>query len=303
MKENENRVQQEELFRRPPISTGSLGSSLFECITIDAADKEKMENRAELPVCVQAGAICLCLRGEGKIVINETVYHISQGDLMTILPNTIISVSSSSTDFVGYAIAASTRFMMNIQMSDVVKNYVYISANPILSIDQSEMNSIIEIGEALKRWRDRENHPFVKEIQQNLLTILCYEIHACYKMRIGAHGEHEVGNSRQSTICQDFLVLVERHAVEHRDMGFYADKLCITTKYLSVVVKRLTGRSPVDWIDRTVMLYARTLLSSSDMTVQQIAAELNFPNPSFFGQYFKRHDGCTPRQYRLQKRG
>lgn len=91
---------------------------------------------------------------------------------------------------------------------------------------------------------------------------------------------------------------MEECSTHHRDIGFYADKLCITPKYLSVVVKKVTGRSPVDWVDRSVMLYARTMLTSSDMTVQQIAAELNFPNPSFFGQYFKRHEGVTPKHFR-----
>lgn len=306
MEENEQIYQETKThtdsYKIPPISTGSLGNSLFECMRLDAATERKARERVktELPIAIQAGVICLCLRGSGKFVINEQEYTVNQGDMMTVLPNTIISVLASSDDFLGYVIAANVKYMMTLKITNSVQSYVNISSHPVLHIREHEMNSLIEIGELLKRKRDEGDHPYVNEVLEHLLKILLYEILACYERQsesvVGVVG----GKSRQNTICQEFLMLVERHAFEHRDVGFYADKLFITTKYLSVVVKKYTGRSPVEWIDRSVMLYARTLLSSSDMTVQQISAQLKFPNPSFFGQYFKRHEGCTPRQYRLK---
>ena len=131
------------------------------------------------------------------------------------------------------------------------------------------------------------------------MSVLCYEIYAIYRQNIRFDLQPR---TRQGALCQEFLALVEKHAIEHRDMGFYADKLCITPKYLSVVIKKISGYSPAEWLNRKVILYAKTLLTNSDMTVQQISAELHFPNPSFFGQYFKRHEGITPKQYRNQNR-
>ncbi len=286
----------------PFISTDSLGNSLFECVTLDANNPTVKENHNE-PRMIRAGVVCLCLRGRGTFVINDTQYNVEKGDMVTILSNTVVQVTYSSDDFIGYVIAASTKFMMNIQMSDVVQSYIYISSNPVLRVSDEQMNTIIELGEMLKRKRDKREHPFGEEISHHLLLVLCYELHAMYRDHIAA-GDRElaVGHSRQSVLCHEFLVLVEKYACEYRDMGFYADKLCISTKYLSVVVKKASGQSPVEWIDRTVMRYARTLLTSSDMTVQQIAAKLNFPNPSFFGQYFKRHEGVTPKKFRNKNR-
>lgn len=84
-------------------------------------------------------------------------------------------------------------------------------------------------------------------------------------------------------------------------MAFYARELCLTPKYLSSVVKKTTNRTVTEWINETVVLDAKTQLKSSQMTVQQIANYLNFPTPSFFGRFFKKHTGMTPKAYRLSE--
>lgn len=289
-------------FSVPTLSTDSLGNSLFDCVTFDGISSKYHGDPAE-PKFVSAGVICLCLRGNGTFVINDVTYRVEKGNMLTILPNTIVQVTSSSEDFIGYVIVANTQFMMSVQMADMVHSYIYISENPVLKISQEQIDNIIEIGEMLKRKRDERDHPYAKEIIYQLLGVLCYEMHALYRKHSSDIGGEVVARTRQSALCHEFLRLVEQYASEQREMGFYADKLCITPKYLSVVVKKASGLSPVEWIDRTVMRYARTLLTSSDMTVQQIASELNFPNPSFFGQYFKRHEGVTPKQFRTRNRG
>lgn len=283
------------------IETRSLGSSLFECVTIEPDNTSKISApNSEAPnIMLQAGAICICLRGGGEFLINNTHHKVVKGDMLTLLPNTIIGNVASSDDFIGYTIGINTNYLMNIQMSDIVKSYVTIMNSPILNLKDDQVQTIIELCEMLKHKREQTSHPFAEEICKSLLSILCYEIHAIYKQRLQL--EHHP-RTRQGALCQEFLSLVEKHATEHREMGFYADKLCITPKYLSVVIRKASGRSPAEWINRTVLLYAKTLLTSSDMTVQQISAELNFPNPSFFGQYFKRHEGCTPKHYRNQSR-
>ena len=83
-------------------------------------------------------------------------------------------------------------------------------------------------------------------------------------------------------------------------MGFYARQLCITPKYLTTLIKRISGLSVSEWIDNYVILEAKTLLKYSTMSIQEIAYYLNFPNQSFFGSYFKRNTGMSPSQYKAQ---
>lgn len=281
----------------PPIDADSLGNSLFKCITIDAENLKPKDNAS--PVLIQAGVVCICLRGEASFVINNNTHQFTKGDMLTLLPGTIMLRGESSEDFMGYAIGANFKFMTGIQMTDVVKSFVNISNNPVIALDGEQIQTIIELCEMLKHKREKKEHPFNHEISKNLLAVLCYEIHSFYQQQIPTDS---TPNSRQDALCQEFLMLVEKHAVEHRDIPFYAEKLCISPKYLSIVIKKASGRSPVDWINRTVMLYAKTLLTSSDMTIQQISSRLNFPNPSFFGQYFKRYEGTTPKGYRNRSR-
>jgi len=83
-----------------------------------------------------------------------------------------------------------------------------------------------------------------------------------------------------------------------RSPRFYADKLFITTKYLSSILKKVTGRSINSWLEEAIILGAKLLLKSTDLTVLQVSEELSFPNPSYFGRYFKKATGMTPKDYR-----
>ena len=83
-----------------------------------------------------------------------------------------------------------------------------------------------------------------------------------------------------------------------REIGFYADKLCVTSKYLSTMLKQETGMTALDWIEKHVVLYAKSCLSSTSMSIQEISDELDFPSQSVFGKYFKRVEGMSPKAYR-----
>ena len=95
-------------------------------------------------------------------------------------------------------------------------------------------------------------------------------------------------------------VMLGEHFREERSVGFYARQLCITPKYLTTLIKRISGQSVSEWIDNYVILEAKTLLKYSTMSIQEIAYYLNFPNQSFFGSYFKRNTGMSPSQYKAQ---
>ena len=104
--------------------------------------------------------------------------------------------------------------------------------------------------------------------------------------------------SRKDVIFEKYMREVLKHYKTERSVAFYADKLCLTAKHLSSVVKEMSGKTASEWIERFVILEARALLKSSDMSIQQIAEQLNFANQSFFGKYFKHHMGISPKEYR-----
>ena len=111
-------------------------------------------------------------------------------------------------------------------------------------------------------------------------------------------GKIIVTKTKRDDLFEAFYNLLLAHYKESREVGFYADKLCLTPKYLSAVIKDLTGKSAFEWINDYVTLEAKALLKSTNMTIQQISDELNFANQSFFGKYFKRLTGVSPKEYR-----
>ena len=99
-------------------------------------------------------------------------------------------------------------------------------------------------------------------------------------------------------IFQRFLSLLFKYYKKERTIRFYAGKLCLTPSHLTKIIKEASKKSVSNWIDEIVMMSAKAMLKSSDMTVSQISDELNFANSSFFGTYFKKRTGISPLQYR-----
>ena len=96
------------------------------------------------------------------------------------------------------------------------------------------------------------------------------------------------------------MELLQIYHKEQRSVGFYAEKMHITPKYMSSMMKQISGRSAAEWIDEYVILEAKNLLKYSGMSIQEITYFLNFSTQSFFGKYFKQHTGMSPSQYRMQ---
>ena len=97
-----------------------------------------------------------------------------------------------------------------------------------------------------------------------------------------------------------FINLLTEHHRKERRVDFYAEQLFLSPKHFSTVVKKVSGKTAGEWIDEYVILEAKALLKYSVMSIQEVAYFMNFPNPSFFGKYFKHHTGLSPSEYKMQ---
>ena len=107
------------------------------------------------------------------------------------------------------------------------------------------------------------------------------------------------GSSRDVQYFRHFVRELKKNFRTERSVGFYADRICVTPKYLSSVVRQVSGRGPMQWINECVIVEAKNLLRFSDMTIQEISRELNFPTQSYFGRFFKKHTGMSPKEYKM----
>lgn len=143
-------------------------------------------------------------------------------------------------------------------------------------------------------YNDRENR-FRNQIAKNHLQSFMLDIYdKCYRY----FDKHEIeGGSRQDEIFKNFVALVHENCISQREVTFYANKLCISTKYLTGICRSVTGDSAKKIIDDFAILEIKVLLQSTDLTMQDIADQLGFPDQSYLGRYFKRHEGISPREY------
>lgn len=105
----------------------------------------------------------------------------------------------------------------------------------------------------------------------------------------------------KSKLAHDFFCLIMQHYREHKDVAFYADKLCITSKYLSMVIKEVSGKTAKDWIVEYAILEIKAMLKNSTMNIQEISIKTNFANQSSLGRFFRKHTGMTLTEYRMHR--
>ena len=243
----------------------------------------------------QRATIVVCTSGSCRVKINLEVFEIKAPKLVTIMPGQIFEILSNVDTLEGCVVSLSKKFVDKVNLPGWHHQYMKMYNNPITDIDHNKLNSLLFFYAILHRAAANDKNPFRMQIIENLISVFYYG------------GVSSLDNSIESNlkynnhIVANFLELVQHHYREQRLIQFYASKLCITPKYLSKLVKEHTGRAAADWIEQHVILEARAMLQSSDMSIQQIATSLNFPNQSFFGKYFKRATGVSPKQYRAVK--
>ena len=104
--------------------------------------------------------------------------------------------------------------------------------------------------------------------------------------------------THKEQLTENFFRLLHESFSAHRDVAFYADRLCITSKYLARVIQQVTGQTPAYWITDFTIREAKTLLKSTTLTITELSERMNFPNSSFFARYFRRYAGVSPQEYR-----
>ena len=145
-------------------------------------------------------------------------------------------------------------------------------------------------------YQDRE-HLFRNTIIRNRLQNVFLEMYD----KVKRNNDKLVVDSvpgRQLEIFHRFITLVHDYATSQREVNFYADKLCVSTRYLSAITRHVAHASVKQIIDRMVVMEIRILLQSTDLSIQEIADRLSFPDQSYLGRFFKKHTGESPTAYR-----
>ena len=261
-------------------------------IVLDDLSKFKIPN--DSPIRLGAFTISLCLNGHITTDINMIWYDVQPGDMVITLPKDIIEHKDVSSDIRGIFFIVSQRFIEEAfpKIGEILPIFLYIQKYPKIELTANQCFNIQQFYDFfIQRLTDQS--VYRDKMISSILQALIYYISGLL-INSDKRGKKE----RKEELLSKFIQLIIKHYKENRTLDFYAEKLFISTKYMSDIIKKTSGLTAHDWIDRYTILEAKILIRSTNKTIQEISNELNFPNHSFFSKYFKHHMGMTPKAYR-----
>lgn len=240
--------------------------------------------------------IGLCTKGTIKYHLDTQKQFITPGDILIVSERHVVDHYQPSPDMEGLCMIMSVNFFHEIiqDVRDVSALFLFTRNHPVISLKRKEQEAFKEYFHVIQQKIGDKGNFFRKDLVRTLLLAMLYDVgNIIYRVK-----ENDKPRTRAEAIFADFIKLVETNYRQERRVRWYAQQLCITAKYLSEMVKGASKRTPNEWIDNYTLMELRVLLKNSTKSIKEIAEEMNFPNQSFMGKYFKLHVGISPSQYR-----
>ncbi len=279
------------------------GAALGDDLLIADLRYDKALSVFKYPFRFDGYIIIFCISGRIQLEVNLDAFQVGSNSLVLNVPGNIIRVSGVETDernlrFIVVAMSKSFMSGVRFDFNRLFNESMALFDNPCITLDRSERRlcrEYLDLASVLLT-SDIQNK---KEAIGALISSISYVLGSIWTGKLtAAERKPHAPSAKAKNVYDQFLRLVTDYHTSERNMKFYADRLCLTPKYLSKLVKTVSGRSAPDWIDAFVILEAKNLLKYSELSIKQIVAKLNFPNQSVFYKFFKSHTGKTPSQYR-----
>lgn len=241
----------------------------------------------------------LVRKGQLKFSDTRTEYISSENDLVIWqMSNTIVNVTYSD-DFEALFMIASPDFLSkyNPEMIWATQGFIFIRLNPSFHLEGENLELISSDFSQMLCRQKHNDALFGEEILGRIFQIFLFDLWHVYSNGIG---KMKVDDN-SSKIFLRFVLLLQENILNHREVSFYADKLCISSKYLSEICHRVTNLPASEWISYYATSTLVSLLNDNSKSLSQITDEMNFPSLSFFSRYVKRQLGVSPNDYRKKK--
>lgn len=271
------------------------GAAMLHFNSVDEQDAQQLK----YPCRIDAVIMVVCMRGEISFSSHMSDYTLKAGQLFISSASVFQFHNLADSDF--YIVAFNSEFLsnMNVDLRFVARVISQLRVNThIATLTDENVVGISRFFNTLIG--EYSSHDLSEYLESSLRHLFCAMIYRiCDAVLDNREPMPSVGvKERSSEYFEKLMSLLSEHYREQRNVEFYAEKMHISSKHLSRVIRNCTGKSVHQWIDEFVALEIKNLLKYSNMSIQQISYSLNFPNPSFMGQYFKRITGMTPGEYK-----
>jgi len=250
--------------------------------------------RQKPPFTINDHRLGIIMSGDAVINFNLQDRHLTSGTLVYIGPGTIIHPKRLSPDLRIYGMGLFSNFPMPFaqgQMPSAFNGQVRYFLLPASEKDIATAQHILDTIWQTVHASDDYHRPTVT-------ALVAAQMHHYDQLFLQQADQQARSRSHEQRIFDRFLQLVTQHCAEHHQIGYYAERMCLTERYLSTVVRQTSGATAKDWIDRALITRIKIELHHTDKPAAQIADEMHFANPSFFSKYFRRLTGMTPGEYK-----
>ena len=246
----------------------------------------------DVPFKIHEYGCFICLQGETMGSIDLMPYHLKAGSMVVNVPGQLLEQHLKTHDFKGTYVVMSNEFIKGLGLPYNFQLDRMLRDSPMIELQPKQLEALLTYCAIVRSLLEAER-PFRMETLHHLTCAFFYGI-GTYLYQVSESRHY----SNEEILMQRFLGEVKKNYHKERKVQFYADRLNISIGHFFTVIKRVSGKSPSEWIDEYVVSEACTLLKGSNLTILQISQELGFPSQSFFGKYFKRIKGVSPKEYR-----
>lgn len=252
------------------------------------------------PGKMDALTIIICSKGKMELTCNFRKFTLEENTAFISQPHNTLSLTVTD-NFEGYIIASEDNGLSSYTIDPkhipelLEKTYDY----PMVSLGKDDCIRICKAMDNLTEYiRNESETPFKSSIIKSALSTFAYLIADSLYRHMPSIEYQRSSMKREKEHFNRFIKLLSKNYTKEREVGFYADMMNLTPRYLTTTIRKVSGHTVSEWIYKFIIKDAKYLLKHTDLTVQQVAYELNFPNQSFFGKFFKKHTGMSPGSYR-----
>lgn len=248
---------------------------------------------------MDGGAVVVCTNGSAEIVVNIRQFTLEKGCEVILLEDMLLFIKGCTADFCMEVFFYSKELALQATRKFDSAFFAYVAKSPLYKHSEGGEEMLLAYMKILREMQNDSHNRYNILIATNLLRSIMLNVYDKV-LRYGTNRNQSAG-SRKEEVFNRFMDLVITHARKHRDVAYYADCLCISPKYLAEITKEIAHETPKQSIDYFIVSEIKLMLTFSDMSVQQIANYMHFPDQSYLGRFFKHHTGMSPTAFRLEK--
>jgi len=254
----------------------------------------------DIPTYLPYGILGICRSGNASIKLYIQEFELIKNNLLVILPGQVAALKNCSEDFlIDYFILSEA--IINETLSGISRLsplfFIHMRKKCLYSLMEDEVYRYTQYHKLVYNRLLSHGHSFRQEYIVNILRLFYLDLYNNYKNDLLS--TETAAEKRKEQLAYNFFLLIVEHYKEQKEVAFYAEKLHITPKYLSAVIKEVSRRSAKEWITEYLLLEVKSLLKNSSINVQEITLETNFSNQASLGRFFRKHTGMSPTEYRL----